>query len=78
MEVNVPEGTRSKDIKCDLKPKSICVTVNKEIVIKVWALLSLQYKLTPLPQQCKLTPSHKNFNSYVYYAGKFMGDSCNR
>ena len=35
VEVNVPEGTRSKDIRCDLKPKSICVTVNKEIVIKV-------------------------------------------
>lgn len=63
MEVNVPEGTRSKDIKCDLKPKSVCVSVNKEVVIKVWG------ETIQLEQ--------RKFYKIVH-AGKFMGDSSSR
>ena len=37
VEVDLPEGTRARDIKCDMKSRSIAVTVNSELILKVCA-----------------------------------------
>ena len=36
IEVDVTEGTRSRDIQCDVKHNSIAVAVNKKEILKVW------------------------------------------
>lgn len=38
VEVDVTEGTKARDIRCDIKPKSISVTVNKKVLIEVLCL----------------------------------------
>ena len=35
IEVNVSEGTRSRDVQCEMKHKSIALTVNKQEILKV-------------------------------------------
>ena len=35
IEVDVAEGTRSRDIQCDMKHRSIVVTVSKKEILKV-------------------------------------------
>lgn len=35
IEVDVVEGTRPRDIQCELKPKSLSVTVSKKEILKV-------------------------------------------
>lgn len=34
VEVNVPEGTRSRDVKCDIKTQYMCLSVNNKEIIK--------------------------------------------
>ena len=35
IEVKVPDGTKSRDISCDITPTSISVTVNQQQMFKV-------------------------------------------
>ena len=35
IEVDVTEGTKAKDIRCEIKPKSISVTISKKELIQV-------------------------------------------
>lgn len=35
IEIDVPEGTKSRDIRCEMKPRSILVVVNKNEILKV-------------------------------------------
>ena len=35
VEVQVPEGTKTRDLRCDIKPRSISIIVNKEDVVRV-------------------------------------------
>lgn len=35
IEVDVTEGTKARDICCDIKPKAISVMVNKDVLIQV-------------------------------------------
>ena len=35
IELDVTEGTKAKDIRCEIKPKSISVTVSKKELIQV-------------------------------------------
>ena len=35
VEVDVPEGTKARDIRCDIKPKAITVAVNKTVLFQV-------------------------------------------
>lgn len=36
IEVDVVEGTRPRDIQCEMKPKSLSVTVNNKEILKVY------------------------------------------
>lgn len=40
VEVNVPEGTRSRDVKCDIKAQSIRLLVHDKELIKVLIAMS--------------------------------------
>lgn len=40
VEIEVTEGTRSKDIKCSIGPTTISIAVGGEQIIKVWRRLS--------------------------------------
>ncbi len=35
VEVDVAEGTKARDIRCDIKPKSISLTVSNKVLIQV-------------------------------------------
>ena len=35
IELDVTEGTKARDIRCDIKPKAISVTVNNKLLIQV-------------------------------------------
>lgn len=38
IEVDVTEGTKARDIQCDIKPKAISVTVSNKLLIQVLLL----------------------------------------
>ena len=38
IEVDVTEGTKARDIQCDIKPKAITITVNNKLLIQVLLL----------------------------------------
>ena len=38
IEVDVTEGTKARDIRCDIKPKAISVTVSNKLLIQVLLL----------------------------------------
>ena len=35
VEVEVPEGTKTRDLRCDIKPRSLSIIVNKKDVVRV-------------------------------------------
>lgn len=48
IEINVPQGTLAKDIKCAFAPKHIKIAVKGETVLEVVS----HYRLCSLPVQC--------------------------
>ena len=43
IEVEVADGTKSRDIRCDLTPSSISVTVSQKLILKVSSTLHKFY-----------------------------------
>lgn len=39
IEVDVAEGTKARDIRCDIKPKSISLAVSNEVLIQVLLII---------------------------------------
>ena len=52
IEVDVPNGTQSREIKCDIRPNSILLVVNRETLLKV-----LSSPLPSSPLLSRLPPS---------------------
>ena len=46
IEMDVAEGTRSRDIRCEIKPKTISVVVNRQEIIKVNFIAFTFFSLT--------------------------------
>jgi len=46
IEINVPKGTKSKEIKCNISPKSLAVSVQGKEIVKVYIFNAiLSYRL---------------------------------
>ena len=58
IEVDVPDGTKSKDIRCDMTSTSISVTVNHQQIFKV----SPPRTHDIMVYKCNL---HENCNFYI-------------
>lgn len=49
IEVDVPQGTRGKDVKCDIKAKSISCAVQGKEIFKVGGLFALLLIVMSIP-----------------------------